>query len=397
MTVGVPKECFVKNEGLYRNIKKKLMESDYLYYCVGAVLLSCLLAGILIPQILLISFRKKLFDVSDERKIHSSTVPRLGGIAFGPVILFSVMFILALNMLLNKVHIISVSEQDSIQMSLFICSGILLYLVGIADDLIGVRYRAKFIVQIVCGIMFVASGLWFSDLFGLLGISGMPVYVGYPLTVLMVVFFINSINLIDGIDGLASGLTAVALLVYGFVFLKVGDFIFALIAFSAFGVLLPFFYYNVFGNVQKRKKIFMGDTGSLTIGIIVSAMTLRLMSADEGLAEMDINPVIVAFTPLIVPSFDVFRVVMLRFRNHTNLFLPDKNHIHHKLLAAGMNQHSALISIVSFSLLLTLSNIALDSYVNINILLVADVLIFTIANIIISKFILKRKTSQNKL
>ena len=373
------------------------MESDYLYYCVGAVLLSCLLAGILIPQILLISFRKKLFDVPNERKIHSSTVPRLGGIAFGPVILFSVMFILALNMLLNKVHIISVSEQDSIQMSLFICSGILLYLVGIADDLIGVRYRAKFIVQIVCGIMFVASGLWFSDLFGLLGISGMPVYVGYPLTVLMVAFFINAINLIDGIDGLASGLTAVALLVYGFVFLKVGDFIFALIAFSAFGVLLPFFYYNVFGNVQKRKKIFMGDTGSLTIGIIVSAMTLRLMSADEGLAEMDINPVIVAFTPLIVPSFDVFRVVMLRFRNHTNLFLPDKNHIHHKLLAAGMNQHSALISIVSFSLLLTLSNIALDSYVNINILLIADVLIFTIANIIISKFILKRKTSQNKL
>ncbi|MDD6622321.1 MAG: MraY family glycosyltransferase [Bacteroidales bacterium] len=371
------------------------MDSEYIYYCVGAVLLSCLLAGILIPQILLISFRKKLFDIPDERKIHSSTVPRLGGIAFGPVILFSVMFIIALNMLLDDVQIFPVSWQDSIQVALFICSCILLYLVGIADDLIGVRYRAKFIVQIVCGISFVASGLWLFDFHGLLGIGQIPAFVGYPLTVLMVVFFINAINLIDGIDGLASGLSAVALFVYGFVFLTVDDYIFALIAFSAFGVLLPFFYFNVFGNVKKRKKIFMGDTGSLTIGIILSAMTLRLMSADEGLVEMEINSALVAFTPLIVPSFDVFRVVLLRLRNHTNLFLPDKNHIHHKLLAAGMSQHSALISIVSFSLLLTLSNIALDSYVNINILLVADVLIYTVANILISKFILKRKTSQN--
>ena len=363
----------------------------YIVNCLGVTFLSCLLAGILIPQILLISFRKKLFDLPDERKIHSSTVPRLGGIAFGPVILFSVLFTLALNIILPGLNIIPSLSENATMLFCCVCACILIYLVGIADDLIGVRYRAKFLVQIVAGSLIVASGLWISDFFGMLGIGEIPNSIGYPLTVFMAVFIINAINLIDGIDGLASGLTGVAFLVFGFVFFLLNDFIFALICFSTFGVLLPFFYFNVFGNASKRKKIFMGDTGSYTIGLLTIAVMLKILSHGEVLLQSGCNPMLLAFSPLIVPCFDVVRVVLHRFRNKANLFLPDTNHIHHKLLAVGLSQHAALISIVSFSLLLTICNILLNSFINENILLVIDILIFTIVNIFLSHIRNKNK------
>ena len=372
-------ECENINSILYNN-----NVITYIVNCLGVTFLSCLLAGILIPQILLISFRKKLFDLPDERKIHSSTVPRLGGIAFGPVILFSVLFILALNIILNGFDIIPSLSENATMLFCCICACLLIYLVGIADDLIGVRYRAKFIVQIVAGTLIVTSGLWISDFYGLLGIGEIPNYIGYPLTVFMAVFITNAINLIDGIDGLASGLTGVAFLVYGFVFFLLNDFIFALICFSTFGVLLPFFYFNVFGDASKRKKIFMGDTGSLTIGILTITVILKILNHGEILMQSGCNPILLAFSPLIVPCFDVVRVVMHRFRNKANLFLPDTNHIHHKLLAVGLSQHAALISIVSFSLILTICNILLNSFINENILLIIDILIFTIANIFLS-------------
>ena len=125
----------------------------------------------------------------------------------------------------------------------------------------------------------------------------------------------------------------------------------------------------------------MGDTGSYTIGLLTIAVMLKILSHGEVLLQSGCNPMLLAFSPLIVPCFDVVRVVLHRFRNKANLFLPDTNHIHHKLLAVGLSQHAALISIVSFSLLLTICNILLNSFINENILLVIDILIFTIVNI----------------
>ena len=115
--------------------------------------------------------------------------------------------------------------------------------VGIADDLIGVRYRAKFFIQIVCGIMLVAGGVELSDLHGMLFIHSMPSWISIPLTVFVTVFIINAINLIDGIDGLASGLCSIAFLFYGMTFIWFHQYLYAMLAFATLGVLIPFYYY----------------------------------------------------------------------------------------------------------------------------------------------------------
>lgn len=359
---------------------------------ISLVFLLCVfLAGIVIPKILLIAFRRQLFDVPDERKIHQCVVPRLGGIAFKPVIFFSIVLLLGKNITLGHGEILKAINNDVMPMAFGFCSLMVLYLVGMADDLIGVRYSAKFFIQILCGLMMIAGGICFSDLHGALWIQEIPLGVGYPFTILVIVFIINSINLIDGIDGLASGLCSIALLFYGHIFFVFQEYIYAMLSFATLGVLIPFFYYNVFGNTERGQKIFMGDTGSLTIGMILCILSIKMVmcAPDESLGLP--NPMVIAFSPLLIPCFDVIRVYIHRVREGRNPFLPDKYHIHHKLLAIGMHQRMAMITIVSVSLLFTLCNIVLSKYIGINLLLIADVAVWTVANIWLSRKINWRK------
>lgn len=351
---------------------------NYILVLVCAVIFS----GIIIPKILLISFRKKLFDVPDARKIHHSSVPRLGGIAFKPVILFSVCLALGIDIITgNGTQLKEMFVAGLLPEILFLyCAVLTLYLVGIADDLIGVKYRAKFVVQIICAIMLICGGVWVNNLDGILGVHEIPKYIGYPLTVLLVVFISNAINLIDGIDGLASGLSSVAIFIYGSAFIVHHQYLHAMIAFATWGVLIPFFYYNVFGNAEKEKKIFMGDTGSLTIGILLSYLSIKLITSGSIPNGEAGKVMVTAFAPLIIPCFDVVRVFIHRLRKKQNPFMPDKSHIHHKLLAIGMQQRPAMISIVTISAIFSILNIYFSKYIDINILLVADIVIWTLMN-----------------
>lgn len=352
--------------------------------------LSVFCAGVLIPQILLISFRKRLFDVPDERKIHQGVVPRLGGIAFKPVVLFAVVLSLGISQTLGFGEFLGDIVQESRPLAFGFCAILVLYLVGIADDLIGIRYRAKFIIQILCGVMLIAGGLGITELYGILFIDTMPEWIGYPLTIFAVVFIINAINLIDGIDGLASGLCGVAMLFYGVTFMLIHEYLYALFAFATLGVLVPFFYYNVFGDAHKQKKIFMGDTGSLSIGIIICVLNLRMIHQfPVGATDIKSNPFILAYSPLIVPCFDVVRVYLHRVRNGKNPFLPDKNHIHHKLLAIGLQQRTAMVTILAVSVCFTLCNILLSRYVDATVLLASDILIWTLGNLWLTRKILQ--------
>lgn len=357
-------------------------------------ILCVLLAGFLIPQILLIAFRRNLFDEVNERKIHKGLVPRLGGIAFVPVIFTSIAVALVTNIQLGFDNI-SEAFADSVLpfISTFIALE-LLYLVGMADDLIGIKYRAKFAVQIICAAFLISSGVWFSDLAGVLGIESVSPWFGYPFTLIVIVFLINAINLIDGIDGLASGLSSIACAIYGFSFYLLGDYALSVVSFATLGVLVPFYYYNVFGDANKHKKIFMGDTGSLTIGLILAVLGTILFIHPESV-NIPISTPILAFSPLIVPCFDVIRVYMLRIRQHHSPFLPDKNHIHHKILAAGMKPRAAMITIVSVSLLFTVINVTLSTLlcVNINIIIILDVLLWGFSNIYLSRLIKKRNAT----
>ena len=361
---------------------------EHVFFMVVGFLMAVLLGQIIIPRILVISLRKRLFDQPDSRKVHHRPISRLGGVTFFPVILI-VMCTVGLLQFYEMENITS----SVISESLCLVAGLmLLYMIGVCDDLIGVRYRRKFEVQILAAAFLPFAGLSIQNLGGLFGWYEISPLVGVPLTMLLTVFLINAINLIDGIDGLASGLCMVAITLFGVSFAWHGSWMYALLAFASVGVLVPFFFYNVFGNANRGHKIFMGDTGSLTLGFILSVMVVKYVSVMvQESSRLDGAPVVMAFSVLLVPSLDVCRVVLNRFRRRVHPFKPDKSHIHHKFLNMGFTPRRSMILIqlmaVAFIVLtLVLLRIGLLAPV----VFILDILVWTLMNVWFSRIISRR-------
>ncbi len=368
---------------------------------VCVFLISLLLAGIIIPQILLISFRKKLFDEPDERKIHKAAVPRLGGIAFMPSILFAMALVAGVETIVITSNGMAYAEGAEINfaacgtITLPLCFGlcalIMMYLVGIADDLIGVKYRARFVAQIFAGLLLAAANVRLDNLQGFMGIYELPAVVSWSLTVLFIVFITNAINLIDGIDGLASGLSGIAMAFYGVTYLYIDHPFYAMLAFAGLGTLVPFFYYNVFGNPAMGKKIFMGDTGSLTTGIILAFLAINMTKGGAETEIIDGDIIVIAFAPLAIPCLDVIRVFFHRIIRGKSPFLPDKTHIHHKLLAIGFRQRPAMITILSTSTVVIAIDLWLSLYINSCLVLLADLVLWVVGNYFLTRAITARQ------
>lgn len=356
---------------------------------------SLLLTGIIIPQILLIAFKKKLFDVPDERKIHQGVVPRLGGIAFMPAIVFSLCFVNGVKRMLFPAHNVPLSEMfanqsDMVVLCFGLCALMMMYLIGIADDLVGVKYRAKFVGQILAAGMLSAAGVRLVSLHDMLGFDVIPVGVSCFISIVLVVYIINAFNLIDGIDGLASGLGGIAFAFYAVAFYVLGRPQLCLLSLAALGTLVPFFYYNVFGNPNKRKKIFMGDTGALTIGLLLSflSMSMTRVDVDEAFGT---NIMILAFSPLAVPCLDVLRVFVHRILRGHSPFLPDRVHIHHKFLALGIAHRPAMIMILLLGALVIFVNMMLSQYMGVFAVLVCDLCLWVAFNWTLTRAIRKRQ------
>lgn len=363
-------------------------------------LVSTILAGIIIPQILLISFRKKLFDEPDERKIHKGAVPRLGGLAFMPSIVFSLCLVwgtllLAGESWLSSFHVSQMLSSPHAEglvtpLCFGLCALMMMYLVGIADDLIGIKYRAKFCAQILAALLLAAAGVRVDSLNGMLGIYELPAVISWALTVFLVVFITNAINLIDGIDGLASGLSGIAMIFYGFFFLAAGQWVYSMISFASLGTLVPFFYYNVFGNPDRGKKIFMGDTGSLTTGLVLSFLALQLSGIDNG-HVFAADVLVIAFAPLAIPCLDVIRVFVHRVIRGNSPFLPDRVHIHHKLLALSFPQRPAMITILAMSAGVIGLDLLISPSVSTFMIVVIDFAAWVVANYFLTKAIRARQ------
>lgn len=366
---------------------------------LAVFLISAGLSGIIIPKILLIAFRKRLFDEPDERKIHTAAVPRLGGLAFMPSIVFSICLVVGVKGILDaqglSAYFGGPSEVgDMSEMLLPMCFGLcavmMMYLVGIADDLIGVRYRAKFVAQILAALLLAMGGVRIENFHGFMWLYELPVGLSWAATVLLVVFITNAINLIDGIDGLASGLSGIAMAFYGFVFMHTGHMLYAMLAFAGLGTLVPFFYYNVFGNPAMGKKIFMGDTGSLTTGLILSFLSIEVCSLPEG-SVYSWDVMVVAFAPLAIPCLDVIRVFVHRIVRGMSPFLPDKSHIHHKLLALGIPQRWAMITILATSSALIAANLLMSVHMGPMWVLVIDMAVWVVVNWQLTRCIMARQ------
>ncbi len=361
------------------------------YFIFFSFILSALLGFIIMPKLLIISHKHHLYDYPDKRKIHNIPIPRLGGVIFFPVIIITMAFLMGTRFHLGF-EIIYIPKLVVLTEFLFLlCGSCILFIVGIKDDLVGISYQWKFIAQIICGILLAFAGLWMHNCNGLLGVHLIKARYGYLLTIIIVVYIINSFNLIDGIDGLASGLACISLTTLGLIFIHEKLLIYALMSFSTLGVILPFSIYNVFGNQEKGQKIFMGDTGTLTIGYILSFLILKVNMIDTD--PLNKNYSLITLSSMIVPLFDVIRVFIFRISNHRNPFLPDNNHIHHILLKTGMKCKFVIITILLLELMYVFLNKKIIKYFDINFVIIIDIFLMVIF-IFTIRCVIKRKNRQ---
>jgi UDP-N-acetylmuramyl pentapeptide phosphotransferase/UDP-N-acetylglucosamine-1-phosphate transferase len=360
-----------------------------------AFILAFIIGQIMILRTYLFTFRRRLFDPVDSRKVHQGLIPRLGGMMFLPTQCGVFMLVIVI---VRHFNILSVDYAVLSQFLLLICGLGLLFIIGILDDLMGIRYQWKFVAQLIAASFLPVSGLWIHSLDGLFGITLLSPWVGIPLTLFVVIFIINAFNLIDGIDGLCSGLVILACTVLGTLFFRQESWLYVIFSFITVGTLSPFFYYNVFGKSKKHRRIFMGDTGSMTLGLSVSFLAISYAVRNpEDLLGTNGN-ILIAFSVVILPLLDVIRVMVVRLLAGKSLFLPDRNHIHHYILDMGFGKHVTLSYILLFDLFFVIFNMILARYLNINVALVLNVALwFTLLWIgrSIKRYRLKKEQNEN--
>ena len=241
-----------------------------LSHAVGGIFLMSAVCGLIsIPIILNFCKAKKLYDLPNARKIHHNAIPRLGGIAFIPSMFLSFAIVIAIISSTEKLIVINLWTIY------FLISMLLIYGMGIIDDVIGLSAMVKFVIQIVAACFIPLSGLYINNLYGFCGIGEIPYLIGFPLTVLTIVFIDNAINLIDGIDGLAASLSIIALSGFLYIFITQEVWAYSFLIAGLIGVLVAFLYFNLFGSIEKNRKIFMGDAGSLTLGFFLGFLCIK--------------------------------------------------------------------------------------------------------------------------
>ncbi len=352
---------------------------------IASFLLSALCGFVVIPWILTFCKEKQLYDIPNARKVHANAVPRMGGLSFLPSMLLA---FLAVTFTFNT--FMGVSEVTFSLWSLyFFISLMLIYGVGLIDDIIGLGASVKFFVQIIAASLLPLAGLYLNNLYGFCGIHEVPYYIGAPLTIFVVVFITNAINLIDGIDGLAAGLSLISLGGFVVCFLIEGLWLYCILIAGLMGVLLAFMYYNMFGDQQKNRKIFMGDSGSLTLGFIIGFLAIKYSMDNPNVMFWRPDCLLLSYTFIIVPVFDVLRVASLRFFHRRPIFSADKNHIHHKLMRMGMGQRQALVTILILSLSYILMNISLTNNISMELIVSLDILVWLVFHAVVNHAIRK--------
>jgi len=281
------------------------------------------IAMLLIPPLIKLIVRFKLYDQPGLRKEHNMPIPTMGGIA------------VCLGMLVALLLWFRFSG-DFFTISFFF-SILVLLAIGIMDDLNDLRARNKLVLQLGLASLIAFSGVRITNFNGILGITELPISAQYSLTILAITGITNSFNLIDGIDGLAGGLGFMSLIILGLFLTLCGDINIALIAFALAGGLLGFLYYNF-----NPARIFMGDTGSLVLGFVVAVLSVRLIELNSGEHFVVLQNVpVFAFSLVLIPVFDTLRVFTLRIWRGKSPFDPDKTHIHHLLTNNGWSHNFA--------------------------------------------------------
>jgi UDP-GlcNAc:undecaprenyl-phosphate GlcNAc-1-phosphate transferase len=292
-----------------------------------------------IPIVLQIAEEKKLFDVPDERKIHKVPVPSLGGVGiFGGFLLAS---------------LLSISAYQNPEFQYFFAAAIVIFFIGLKDDLIVLSATKKFMGQVIAAsILIHLAGIRITSMHGLFGFYEVSEGFSIALSYLTIIVVMNSFNLIDGVDGLAGTLGLLTMVLFGIYFYAVGMSAYSLLAFAMGGSLLAFLIFN-----HHPAKIFMGDSGSLMIGLVNAILVIKFITvADSQSVIFPIqSAVAVGFSILMIPLLDTLRVFSIRIFKGSSPFTPDRNHVHHLLLDRGF-KHTG---VTFFCLFLNIGFIAL--------------------------------------
>lgn len=295
--------------------------------CVTAFLVSFLV----LPVIIKYSHKKNLGDAPGRRKIHKKVTPSLGGIA------------IFLGFALASMVWMDFSEWNSVR---FVMASLLIvFIIGVRDDLVPFRALHKLFGQIVAVIILLFSGIQIGSLYGFLGVNEIPMLIVYVLTAFTIIVITNSFNLIDGLDGLAGSVGLIALIAFGVWFYLADDFVFSLFSFSMAGGLLAFLVFN-----WEPSEIFMGDTGAMVIGMLLAIMAIHFMNVNNALPEFHevkfTASIASAAAFIIVPLADTLRIIILRLSKGKSPFSPDKSHIHHAIMRLGVT-HSRTAMILA--------------------------------------------------
>jgi len=296
-------------------------------------LLAALLMGFVINQFfskkaLIIAKRKELFAEVNHRSSHSTPIPAFGGIS-----LFVVFVCAALTML---------GIGSSHTLGFIVLSAFILFMSGLKDDLMGTSARTKLLVQIGTAVLVLLnSELTVTHLSGFFGIGEVTPVVGFLVSLSFIVFLVNAYNLIDGIDGLAGIIAIIAFSVFGAYYYVNDDIFLTLIMVSMIGALISFLTWNF---ADSKRKMFMGDTGSLVIGFILAVNALTIIAAQPVNPDpffVPQNAVIFILSILVIPVLDTLRIIVIRLSNRQKPWVADRNHMHHLLLDKGLSHKQA--------------------------------------------------------
>lgn len=299
--------------------------------------ISFLVAFLFFPVFIKVLSQWKLFDSSGEHRIHAGFTPSMGGLA----ILLGAMVSL----------ILSISFQSWVTLRYFFISLILMFIIGMRDDILALSPKQKLYSQFLPVLILVFLDRTFlTSTYGLLGYYPFPEWVGMAVTVFVIVILTNAYNLIDGLDGLAGTIGLIILLSYGSWFFLIGETSISYIAYCFAGALLAFLYFN-----WQPSRIFMGDTGALMIGLLISYLSIKFIHISYHLPAGNPYrfpaPVATAICVLIIPVFDTLRVIIIRLRKFQSPFKADRNHLHHQFINLGFSHRKSVLSIAAINLL----------------------------------------------
>ncbi len=348
----------------------------------AAIMISFFIVLFATPSFIKVAEIKHLFDEpGEQRKLHTTNIPSMGGIMIFAGTLFS--------------FFICYPSEDIGYIKYLVPSILVLFFIGIKDDIIGTAPVKKLIGHLlVAFIMVLMAEIKITSLYGIFEVRELPEWASISLSIFTFVVIINAFNLIDGVDGLAGGVGCIASVAFGIWFLLLGSMVDAIIAFSLAGALIGFLRYNF-----HPANIFMGDSGSLTVGLIICVLAIRVIEFKPDVVPEDLKWIsrpILAMAALSYPLLDTFRIFVYRMLKGTSPFQADKNHIHHRLIYLGLN-HAQTVGVIYLFNVLLISAAVLMKGVNTSItFLVLALIVFLLMGLL---FLLpvKKKSRDTKI